>query len=130
MPSCSDCARAVRGAVASGETAPEPEQPQPTARERRRAERLLRSCCAWCLKNVRNLPVVGIYATLQDRRGASDPPSGAMTSIMIAGRLVPGFILDPDAGACADIAFMVCGETCADALRDAIATDRTFSVVH
>lgn len=118
-------ADAARG---RGET-PGPHR-EPTEEERRKAERLVRRVCAWCLKPIpRTAPVVGVHCTLlgdQDR-------SAGMTAIMIAGRPVPGSLAEPGSAAAmegSDIGFLLCGEDCADALRAAIALDKSLSVVH
>lgn len=134
---CGDrCAEALREGLSAdaargrGET---PTRRQPTEQERRKAERLVRRVCAWCLKPIAtDAPVVGVQATLKGNHDRSDR-AGGMTSIMIGGRAVPGSL--PEAGSPAalqgcDIGFMLCGEACARALEAAVALEKSLSVVH
>lgn len=117
-------------ARARGET---PARGESTELERRKAERLTRRVCAWCLTPIpSDAPVVGVHATLKSDHGRSDR-AGGMISLMIGGGAVPGSLAEAGSPAAlqgGDIAFLVCGADCARALEAAIALDRSLSVVH
>jgi hypothetical protein len=117
-------------ARARGETRPRPE---PGARERAEAERLLRRTCAWCLMPVkRNAPVMAVYATLKAGPGERHH-GGGIISIMIGERLVPGTLVEAGSEAAlqgGDIAFLLCSGSCARQLSTAITAEASMSVVH
>ncbi len=134
---CGDtCAESLEQGLRNDETRARgatPHRREPTERERREAEKLVSRACAWCLTLVAsNTPVRCLYASLKADVDRADRP-GALMSITIGGRLVPGW--SPEAGSRAaleggDIAFMLCGEECARQLKAAIALDPSLSVVH
>jgi hypothetical protein len=86
-------------------------------------DQLLRSCCAWCLRQIPDrAPVFGINITLGGHPNLSDC-AGGITSILIANRAVPAFVSDvgsPALEAGHHLGLMLCSGECTWRLREAV----------
>ncbi len=102
-------------------------------RQQRDAERMLRTCCAWCLEAIEDdAPVIGVLAKLGGK-GARPHGKEKMISVSIAGRWVPGFVAKPGSRAAlqrADVGFQTCSQACAGELRAAIEREKVGSTIH
>jgi hypothetical protein len=95
------------------------------------ADELLGSTCAWCLREIPDdAPVQALRVWLVDN--SARPELGTFISLKIGGRTVPGRLAEPGSPAAAecDMAFMLCGKSCAAQLRAAIDEDLSLRIVH
>ena len=89
-----------------------------------RREWAIMATCAWCTGKIpEDMEALGIFAETPDPDGSlCNHPIGFME---ISGRLVHFWALAPEPrGDGRNVAFMVCGQACLDALDEAIVTDR------